>query len=137
MKRPSVTAYLVLVFLSGLLLGAVGVELYNARAVNAERRFGPEEMRKRYVEEMRTRLKLRADQVEQLNTILDDTGDRYRELREKYRPEVRAIQDSQVEKIRSLLDDTQKLEYERMREERERHRAPGKGRGKGRPGPPC
>ena len=69
---------------------------------------------------MRTRLKLSDQQVTDLNVVLDSTRDRFRQLREKERPEVKAIQDDQVARIRVLLSSEQRAEYEKMREERDR-----------------
>ena len=120
----SAVMYLVLVFLSGMLVGGFAVNLYNARSVNA-RPSGPpspSEMRQRYLDEMTSRLKLRPDQVHQVKTILETTHTRFRAVREKWDPEVRQIQEQQSEQIRQVLDEGQKAEYERMRQEREKMR---------------
>jgi len=67
-------------------------------------------------------LKLTDDQVNQLGPILDETRRRHRELMEKHRPEMKAIQDEQVRKIRALLMDTQQSEYTKLLDEREKQR---------------
>lgn len=124
--RLSVAFYVLLVFLSGAVVGGLAHRYYGLRAVRAAKApTSPEEYRSRYVEEMRSRLKLREDQVLKLNEILDVTRNRYRELREKTKPELKAIQQHQVEMIRSILDDSQRAEYEKMRDEREKHRKQG------------
>jgi len=125
MKRPnlSVAVYLCLVFLSGVLVGGVAYGLYNARSVNAALKGNPctaEAVRLRYIDEMRTRLKLREAQVEKLAAILEDTHHRFKELRAKYKPEMATIQDEQTARIRAILDDTQRMEYEKLRAEREK-----------------
>ncbi len=138
--RLSVLIYLTLVFLSGVLVGVLGHRLYTVQSVRA--RPGPrspEEMRRQYVEDLRTRLKLSDDQINRLTEVLDATGKRFHEVSEKWRPELRAIQDEQTEKIRAILDPAQRNEFEKMRQEREqrRHRGrsgPGPGPGGG-PGP--
>ena len=120
----SAVMYIVLVFLSGVLVGGFGVNLYNARSVSA-RRGGPpspSEMRQKYLDEMTTRLKLRPDQIEQVKDILETTHTRFRAVREKWDPEVRLIQEQQSERIREVLDPAQKTEYEVMRQEREKMR---------------
>ena len=120
----SAVMYLVLVFLSGVLVGGFAVNLYNARSVSA-RQGGPpspSEMRQRYLDEIKTRLKLRPDQVEQVKSILESTHQRFRAVREKWDPEVRIIQEQQSEQIRQVLDPGQKAEYEKMRQEREKMR---------------
>jgi hypothetical protein len=123
-SRLFVALYLSLVFLSGALVGILGYRFYTAQTVRARTRPGsPEEMRRQYAEEMRSRLKLSPPQFQQLNQILKATGDRFREMQKKYRPEVKSIMDAQTEAIRSLLNDTQRAEYEKMRQERDQHRS--------------
>ncbi len=83
-------AYFVLVFLVGGVLGALAFRLYTVNSVSANRgRRNPEEYRKRYVEEMTTRLKLDEAQLKQLNIVLDQTRDDMRTIHEKYQPEMR------------------------------------------------
>ncbi len=123
MKRSqvAVAVYAVLTFTSGILVGAVGYRLYSSAAAGTRPgSHSPEEYRRKYVEEMRSRLKLSDRQAADLNVVLDATRDRWRQLREKERPEVKAIQDEQVQRIRAILDENQRVEYEKMREEREK-----------------
>jgi len=133
--RPSVVIYLSLVFLSGAVVGALAYRYYTVRSAPPEGRWrSPEEMRRGYVEELRTRLKLREDQTRQLTEILDATDDRYRELRKKWGPEVKAVYESQTERIRAMLDPAQWAEYEKMRQDREQRMR--RERGHRRPPPP-
>jgi hypothetical protein len=124
MKRLNLSiVYLCLVFLSGVLLGWVGYSLYNSHSVDAALKTNPctpDAVRRRYIDEMKTRLKLREPQVEKLSAILEETHHRFKSLREKYKPEVKILQEEQAEKIRAILDDTQRLEYEKVRQEREK-----------------
>jgi hypothetical protein len=125
MKRPnlSVVVYLCLVFVSGIAVGGFGLGLYRTHTVSATSvPMGPEEMKRHYVEDLKTRLKLQPDQLQNLESILRTTDSRYRELREKYRPEVRAIHESQVHNIRAMLNSAQQVEYDRLRAEREKER---------------
>jgi hypothetical protein len=118
----SLVFYLLLVFLSGVVVGVLGDRFHATRSVKARNPYSPEEMRQRYVEDLRSRLKLSDEQLQQLTAILGETHDRFRELRKKYGPETRAIQDAQIEKIRSMLNEKQRAEYEKMRQERDRRR---------------
>ncbi len=129
MRRPGASAviYLCLVFLSGILVGAFGWRMYSVRAEGGKNPCSPEAMRRQYIEDMRTRLNLSGDQFGKVQSILDETHERFRALREKYRPEVRTIQEEQVERIRAVLDPGQRAEYEKMRQEREHHGPPGQG----------
>jgi hypothetical protein len=118
MKRSRLVLYVLLVFGSGVLVGTVGHQLWNAKTVSAK--VTPNDFRRRYVAEMRSRLKLRDDQVQQLNSILDSTKCNYITLRKKYQPEVKTIQDQQFQQISAMLNDQQVAEYQKMREEREK-----------------
>jgi flagellar biosynthesis GTPase FlhF len=125
MRPSSVTAalYLLLVFLSGILLGGFGVGLYNAHSVSANRSTTKQDdPRRRWERDMQKRLKLTPDQAAQLSAILKETRERYRALSKKWEPEANAIMDHQYQAIRAILNDDQKAEYERMRQEREQHR---------------
>lgn len=126
-RRSSLSAivYLLLVFLSGALVGIFSYRLYTATTVYSERGRpprSPEEYRKRYVEETTTRLNLTADQVSNLQHILDETRQRYHDVHERYRPELKAIETDQYKKILAMLTESQRTEYEKMRAERERRR---------------
>lgn len=127
MNRSNATLalYLSLVFVSGAAVGALGHRYFVQQPqVSAERkaRPTPEEFRRMYMAEMRGRLKLSDDQAAKLEVILDDTRTRYREMREKHRPEMKAIQDEQVLRINAILSADQQTEYTKMREERERRK---------------
>ena len=125
MRRSTLTTglYLALLFLSGIAVGVFGHRLYTLNSVNANANpRNPEEFRRRYVAEMRTKLKLTDDQVARLGPILDETRQRHHELVDKHRPEFKAIQDEQVRKIRAILTDTQQADYTDMLAEREKQR---------------
>jgi len=124
-KRPIFTTrlYLALVFLSGILVGGFGVRLYTLSPVSASvNPRNPEEFKRRYIDEMHARLHLSDQQVKQLGPILDETRQRYREFHERYKPELKAIQNQQVSKIRSILTESQQPEYSKMLDEREKQR---------------
>jgi hypothetical protein len=126
LSKLSVLFYVILIFLSGAAVGALGFRLYTVNSVSATTTRRPEEWRKRYLDEMTARLHLNAGQLKNLNAILDETRTRFQEARERQRPEMDAIKQQQVGKIRMILDDQQKAEYEKMRQEREaREKAQG------------
>jgi len=124
MRRTTLTGlYLALLFLGGVAVGVFGHRLYTLNSVNASvNPRNPEEFRRRYVAEMRTRLKLTDDQVARLGPVLDETRQRHRELMDKHRPEFKAIQDEQVRRIREILTDSQQAEYTDMLADREKQR---------------
>ena len=119
----STRLYLALVFLSGILVGGFGVRLYTLSPVSASvNPRNPEEFKRRYIDEMHARLHLSDQQVKQLGPILDETRQRYREFHERYKPELKAIQNQHVSKIRSILTESQQPEYSKMLDEREKQR---------------
>jgi len=124
MRRNSFTTvlYLAILFLSGVAVGAFGLRLYTLNSVRAGGRPSPEEFKRRYISELRTELKLTDDQVNKLGPILDETRKQFREMHEKHRPELKAIQDQQTQRIRALLNDSQQAAYSRFLEERENQR---------------
>ena len=125
MRRSfAVPLYVLLVFLSGILVGSVGFKLYNtkvsaATTVNQPHRLSPEEWRKRRIEEMRTRLKLSDEQVNQVQGVYDEIKLLVGAYDQRSRAELKAIHEKQTQMIRALLNDHQKLEYDKLRQERE------------------
>ncbi len=135
MKRAGfpVVMYIALVFASGLLVGGFSYHLYSVNRPERHRqRPGPEDFRRRYVQEMTTRLKLSPEQISSLEQILDQSRARFDEVRKKSWPEMRAIQTEQIARINAILNDTQRAEYAKMREERDRRMKSGAPR---KPGP--
>jgi hypothetical protein len=63
---------------------------------------------------MRTRLHLNEAQVTQLQQM-DATGQRMHDMH-------KTIEDEHIQKVIAILDDSQKAEYAKMRDEREKHR---------------
>jgi hypothetical protein len=133
MKRSSLSLALslLLVFASGIAAGFFGRGYYESTTVKAAtvRPRTPEDYRKAYVEEMSKRLALSQTQKVKLDEILDETRAKYREVRERHRPEMKAIQDEQVDKVNGMLTEPQRAEYAKMRAEREaKRKADEKGR---------
>jgi Spy/CpxP family protein refolding chaperone len=117
MRRSNLTtlAYLLLVFVSGAVLGAFASRLYTLKAtVNAAR----PDFRRQYLEQMRSRLHLTPQQVTQLEQIMETTHQRMREAR-------KTIDDEHARQVSAMLDDSQKAEYAKLRTEHEQHRRHG------------
>jgi hypothetical protein len=83
LSRWAISAYLALVFGSGAVVGALSHRMYTATTVVAKTPPPPDEWRKQYVSEMKTRLKLRDDQLLRLGLLLDETRSRVREFLER------------------------------------------------------
>ena len=132
MKRATLSTalYVALVFLSGAVVGGFAHRLYMVNTVFSGPTPKPEEVRHKIVEEMRTRLSLTDQQVTQLSAIMDTTKARFHEVRSKWdkeakiraKPELKAIQEDQVVKIKEILTEAQRPEYDKYRADREKQR---------------
>jgi hypothetical protein len=131
LSRSAIALYIALVFVSGVVLGAVGHRFYLASTVPM--RPSPEDVRKRVTAEYQQRLKLTDDQLAKLNMIMDETRARIEETRRQMHPAYQKIREEQQEKFREMLSVDQKAEYEKILKEREQRQKQG-GRGPGGPG---
>ena len=116
---------LLLVFLSGVLVGGLAYRLYNVSVVAAPsnaKRPDPEEARKHIVADMRDHLKLDARQVDQLQQIFDQTRDQFHQIHDKMNAEGQAIRASQMEKVKAILRPDQLPLYDQWRADRDRER---------------
>ena len=124
-SRFSALLSLLLVFLSGVLVGGFSYRLYNvsvSAAPNSGRKMDPEEARKHIVADMRDHLKLDGRQVDQLQEIFDRTRDQFHQIHDKMNAEGQAVHDSQIERIKTILRADQLPLYEQWRAERDRER---------------
>ncbi|MCX6621779.1 MAG: hypothetical protein NTY38_12035 [Acidobacteria bacterium] len=130
MRRSNLVVglYLLLVFLSGAAVGFFGHLLYRPATARSATVARPtqEEWRKKRLNEMKTRLKLDEGQVQQLNSIYDGTR---QEFNEKIRPQMKAVQEQQIGKIRGILNEGQRAEYQKMLDELEKKRKQAKSPG--------
>jgi hypothetical protein len=130
---------LLLVFGSGILVGAVGYRLYMVNSVamapRPPQQRDPEEIRKRIVSDMQQKIKLDDAQVAQLNQIYDQTRQAFDALHKQGSQESRAIWDKQKEEVRKILradqlplyEQYQKERDEQHKRDRERRQQEGKG----------
>jgi hypothetical protein len=123
-SRFSAALYLVLVFLSGALLGGFAYRLYSVNTVTATvpRRPDPVEWRKRYMEEMRTQVHIDQGQDAQISQILDETRAAVNKIREQEKQKYQDEQNAQIARIFQLLRPEQRPLYAKMRADREARR---------------
>ena len=115
-----IALYLFLVFVSGGVVGALAYRTYNpptARS-NATRPSRPE-MRRQFMEEMRTRVNLTPDQQQKLSAIMDETTALFDHAHDTEKKEVERIREEHRAKVRALLTPEQLPKYEQLRQERE------------------
>ena len=122
--RVSAALYLVLVFASGILVGVVSHRLYVTSSVSATGAPAAprtlDEVRKKYLADMRAKVGVNEQQVASVNQILDDTKRKFDELHAQEKPMHDKITQEQVDAISALLTPPQKIAYDKWREERAR-----------------
>ena len=107
----------VLLFFAGSVVGALAHRYYTATTVNAKT---AEDWRHQYTSEMRSRLKLTDTQMNQLDSILDDTKQRVKAVRDSTHPAMLKIKNDQINRVKSILTPEQIPAYEQLVAERER-----------------
>jgi len=143
MPRAKVTAaaYLLLVFLSGAMVGAFAYRLYMVKTVlstagvvdPAPKRPGPADWRMHFIDEMHAKVKLDDQQIVTLQQFFDETHAEFDELHLRRKPEEekrqerrsaedQVIQNHMVAKINAILREDQKPLYQQYRAEREAER---------------
>lgn len=122
--RFSAAVYIILVFASGLLAGAVSYRLYVTTSVNANNTPSPppsmDEVRKKYLADMRAKVGVNDAQITAVNSILDDTKRKFDDLHRQEKPLRDKIQQEQTESIHAVLTGEQRGSYEKWRAERAR-----------------
>jgi hypothetical protein len=121
-KNLPIAFYLLLVFVSGSVVGALGYRTYNppvARSGSVNTPPPASEWRRQYIEESKARLNLTDDQMQKFTAILDDTDARFRQVREQENQLIRQIKQEHVERVRTILTADQIPKYEKLHAERE------------------
>jgi hypothetical protein len=157
MPKSKVSAFLsvLLVFASGVAMGAVGYRLYSVKAVvsPASPKKTPEEYRKLIVSSLKDAVKLDAQQAAEIQKIYDEEGDWFMQAHKKFDAQIDQIHhqaaherdlmhEASVAKIKTMLRADQEPLYEkwladraadrkRHQQQEQQHRGEGK-----RPQPP-
>ena len=127
--RWTVALYMALVFVCGGVVGAFAYRLYTVSGVSANvGPRNPEEFRKRFMADLKSRLQLNDDQAAKLGAILDETRKRVRAARMTIEPDLQKIRDDQRQRISELLSSSQQVEWQKILDERQRKRESKKNR---------
>lgn len=121
MKRWNlpIALYLFVVFVSGAVVGALGYRTYKPPAASSNTRVSPEEFRRQYLQEIKTRVDLTEDQLQKVNAILDETRTRFHDAREKHNQIIKQIGEEQRAKVRALLSSEQIPKVEQFWQDRD------------------
>ena len=127
--RRTVALYMALVFACGGVVGAFAFRLYTVSGVSANvGQRNPEEFRKRFMADLKSRLQLNDDQAAKLGVIMDETRMRVRAARVTIEPELQKIREDQKQRISELLSPDQQAEWQKILDERQRKRESKKNR---------
>ena len=121
MKRwnPPIALYLLLVFLSGAVVGALGYRTYKPPSASSNARVSPEEFRRQYLLEIKTRVNLSDEQLQKVETILEETRTRFHDARDKHNAIVKQIGEEQRAKMRAILSSEQVPKAEQFLQDRD------------------
>ena len=121
LSRATIALYVGLVFLCGGVVGFFANRLYTAATVNANAKNvtakSPQEARKSLVGMFQTRLKLTDDQVQKLNLILDESQAQVTAIHSQMDPQIDAVRQNQITRMKLMLTPEQQPEYEKMLQE--------------------
>jgi hypothetical protein len=120
MKRGNlpIALYLLLVFMSGAVVGALGYRAYKPPTASSNAP-SPEDARRQYLHEMQTRAHLSPEQIQRLSVIMDETRARFHASREQHNLEVKQIGEQQRAKVRAILTADQLPRVEQLWKERD------------------
>jgi len=121
MKRwnPPIALYLLLVFLSGAVVGALGYRTYKPPSASSNARVSPEEFRRQYLLEIKTRVNLSDEQLQKVETILEETRTRFHDARDNHNAIVKQIGEEQRAKMRAILSSEQVPKAEQFWQDRD------------------
>ncbi len=108
------------VFVIGFAAGALSLNLYE-RLTSSSKKESPRGSSEFLIKRMNEEVGLASDQQEQIKKILDETSDKYRELRKELDPAIKpfesrfnAVRQESRDRIRALLTPEQLPKYEEM-----------------------
>ena len=138
-SRLSVFLSLLIVFLSGTMVGGLGYRWYSVNAASPEKggpgpKGGPRdpaEVKKHIIAEMTEAIKLDAEQVQKLGGILDRTRAEFEEVHHEMNARGKAIWQEQVNRINGILREDQRPLYQQLRDKHDREREARKNRSHG------
>lgn len=123
LTRSSIALYIALVFISGVVLGGFGDHVYGTYRVTPAKSGkapkSPEDVRRGIIDFWKSHLKLTDDQVLKVGMIMDETRARMDEVHRGTIPAQQEIRREQMDKMRAMLTDEQRVEYDRLQKARE------------------
>jgi len=119
--RAKVWLVLFITFALGCVTGATLFGVYSARHRNE--RYDERGRRDAFMEKMQRELNLTVEQVARVNSIINDSRNDFRALRDEARPRFDAIRQKERERIREILTKQQQEQFDQMIARRNAERA--------------
>ena len=116
MNKSKAILVVVLVFVAGIVVGAVGMRQV-ARRVVQRALLHPEAIQQRIGADLNRRLELDQEQRQKVNAILADTQSQLRELRRRNQPEFFQIMSNAQVEISAVLSPEQREKFKKFREQ--------------------
>jgi Spy/CpxP family protein refolding chaperone len=113
---------LLLAFVLGAGTGALGFGLFQARTGWWGPRRDAERFQQLVLKRLSNELDLRADQQQQVEAVLRESGEEFARLRGEFRPRFQEIRERSRDRIRAILDPGQQAKFETLAQEWERRR---------------
>jgi Spy/CpxP family protein refolding chaperone len=123
------------IFVLGIFVGVVGDRVMQvvSRDAGPSHPDGRESGPNKTIDMLTERLKLRPDQVQDIDAIVDQAGQEYMKVRTQIRPQFDEIRNRQRNQIQAILDPQQQESYNQLiKEWEQRRRPPASDRGRGR-----
>lgn len=129
-SRFSVFLSLLIVFLSGTMVGLLGYRWYSVSAASAEKggpgqKGGPRdpaEVKRHIIADMTEAVKLTPVQAEEVGKILDNTRSQFEAVHHEMNARGKAIWQEQVDQINAILREDQRPLYQQLRDKHDRER---------------
>lgn len=116
MKKWRLWAGITLVFLSGLIIGAVGTGLYVKMTIAGVLQGGPPAVKKVIVKRLDGELALTADQKAEIDKIVSEAQARLLSLRLQHQPEIEEIIESSIGRMKTKLSKEQQEKLDKLHE---------------------
>jgi hypothetical protein len=135
-SRTKARVIVVSVFVIGFVAGALALNLYQ-RLTSSSNKDMPRNGTEFLVRRMNDRVGLSSEQQEQIKQILDETNDKYRDIRKDMEPRIKdfeprfnTVRQESRDRIRTLLTPDQLPKYEQMIQDHDKMREQEKERTK-------
>ena len=109
-----------LIFLSGLVVGGFGYRVFFGNcAKKAPVHKTADDVRREYVASLTKAVGLQPDQASKIDQILADTRAEYLDIHKRIEPDLKALHERQLAKMKAVLTPAQQAKFEEWRDRRE------------------